>query len=230
VSTSKPLKSFVKSRFPWAVAAYRDARQALRRPSLEKIFSEIYHTNAWQDPESVSGRGSTLARTKVIMSQLPSLLQELHAETLLDAACGDFNWMRHTNLHSITYLGVDVVPDLIHRNSSLYGASRRTFAVLDITRDPLPRADAILCRDCFIHLSYARISATITNFKKSGATHLFCTTHPSIVENQDCPDGGWRSVNLEASPFNFPRPLKLIVEDAELGKSLGIWRLEDLQP
>lgn len=228
MNKSKPLKSFVKSSFPRAVAAYRDARQALRGPSLETIFSEIYQTNAWQDPESVSGRGSTIARTKIIMSQLPLLLQELHAETLLDAACGDFNWMRDIDLGRVRYSGVDVVPDLIRRNRCLYQAQHRKFKVGDITKDPLPRADVILCRDCLIHLSFARIDETIANFKKTRAKNLLCTTHATVRENVDCPDGGWRSVNLQLPPFNFPPPLKLIVEDAELGKCLGVWRLEDL--
>src|SRR3954469_10397155 len=208
MSASQGIKTFIKSHFPRAVAACRDAQQALRRPSLAKVFSEIYHTNAWQNGESVSGRGSMLARTMVIMSQLPLLLQELHVETLLDAACGDFNWMRHVDLGPIKYVGVDVVPDLIDQNRGLYESQRRTFKALDITEDTLPAADVILCRDCLIHLSFMRINATISNFKRSKATYLLCTTHTSVHENTDCPDGGWRSVNLELPPFNFPPPLK----------------------
>lgn len=226
--SSGAVKSFIKARFPGVVTIYRIARNALNRRSLATIFSEIYHTNAWQDPESVSGRGSTLARTRVIMSQLPLLLQELHAKTLLDAACGDFNWMRNIDLGGVEYIGVDIVGDLIKHNRRLFEDGTRTFAVLDISKDRLPQADAILCRDCFIHLSFARTGATIKNFKKSGATYLLCTTHQTVRENIDCPDGSWRSVNLELPPFNFPRPLKLIVEDGESGKCLGVWRLEDL--
>jgi SAM-dependent methyltransferase len=221
------VKSFLKSRFPRAVAVYRDARQVWS-PSLTRVFSEIYHTNAWQDPESVSGRGSTLAKTGVIMSHLPVLLQELNAKTLLDAACGDLNWMRYVQLCSVKYIGIDVVPDLISRNRQLYEDQQRTFAVLDITRDRLPNADIILCRDCLIHLSFRRTAAAIANFKKTTATHLLCTTHTTITENIDCTDGSWRNVNLALPPFNFPAPLRLIVEDAELGKCLGVWRLEDL--
>jgi hypothetical protein len=228
MSTPEPVKSFIKSRFPRAVAVYRDLRQALLRPSLATVFSEIYHTNTWQETETVSGRGSTLARTKIIMSQLPVLLQELRVQTLLDAACGDFNWMRYTDLGAVGYIGVDVVPDLICRNRRLYETQHRAFAVLDITKDLLPPADAILCRDCLIHLSFTRIHAAILNFKRTGATHLLCTTHDSLKENSDCPDGGWRSVNLQLPPFSFPPPLKLIVEDQELRKCLGVWRLGDL--
>jgi hypothetical protein len=222
------IKALLKSAFPRSAAVYGSARDWWRTPSLGKVFSEIYHTNAWKDPESVSGRGSTLARAATIMARLPPLLEELRAETLLDAPCGDFNWMRHTNLGRVRYVGGDVVPDLIERNRRLYGGEGRTFLVLDVTKSRLPRADVILCRDCLIHLSFARIRSAVANFKRSGATYLACTTHTSVGENTDCPDGGWRSVNLELPPFNFPPPLKLIVEDAELGKCLGVWRLEDL--
>jgi hypothetical protein len=228
MSAAGRVKSFIKSRFPGAVAACREAEQAVRRPSLKTVFSEIYHKNLWQDLESVSGRGSTLARAATIMAQLPPLLKDLGAATLLDAPCGDFNWMRHTKLDGIKYIGADVVPALVARNRRLYGGEGRTFVVLDVTKNKLPRADAILCRDCLIHLSFARIHAAVANFKRSGARHLLCTTHPTVRQNEDCPDGGWRSVNLQLPPFNFPPPLKLIVEDAELGKCLGVWRLDEL--
>ncbi len=222
------VKSFLKAKFPRAVAAYHGALRSWRRPSLEKVFSEIYHKNLWKDPESVSGHGSTLARAANIAAGLPALLRELGAKSLLDAPCGDFNWMRHIDLGPVNYIGADVVPDLVARNRRLYGGERRKFLVLDITRSSLPRADVILCRDCLIHLSFARIHEAVANFQKSGATYLLCTTHPPIRENVDCPDGGWRSVNLELPPFNFPRPLKLIVEDQGWGKCLGVWRLRDL--
>jgi hypothetical protein len=228
VGASNPVKSFIKSRFPRATAVYRDARRALLAPSLEKAFSEIYRTNTWQHHESVSGRGSTLERTTIIRTQLPWLLQELQAERLLDAACGDFNWMQHTDLGATAYVGVDVVPELVRRNSSLYETPRRSFKVMDITTDSLPAVDVILCRDCLIHLSFKRILETIHNFKRSSATYLLCTTHTGVLKNTDCPDAGWRSLNLQLPPFNFPPPLKQIVEDEESGKSLGVWRLEDL--
>src|SRR5688500_1614611 len=76
-------------------------------------FSEIYRDNLWGDPESVSGRGSTLARTVNIRKALPELLRSINARSLLDAPCGDFNWMRLVDLGEIRYTGVDVVSELI---------------------------------------------------------------------------------------------------------------------
>ena len=195
---------------------------------MEKIFLDIYLNNSWADQESVSGRGSTLARTDIIRIALPALLESVGAKSLLDAPCGDFNWMRHVDLRSVEYLGADVVRELIARNQQMYGGKGRNFVVSDITSDDLPKADVILCRDCFIHLSFKHTRTAIANFKRSSSTFLLATTHTTVRKNTDIESGGWRSVNLQLPPYNFPAPLQLITENPELGKSLGMWRLENL--
>ena len=73
---------------------------------------------------------------------LPALVKELGVRSLLDAPCGDFNWMRHVDLDGVEYTGGDVVPELVARNRELYGAAGRRFVTLDLTRDPLPPAVA----------------------------------------------------------------------------------------
>ena len=226
-------KSIIKSAFPGGGPLWR-RKGALQRavntppPSLEKIFSDIYLQNSWADPESVSGRGSTLARTEVIRRELPRLLAGFGAKSLLDAACGDFNWMQHIDLGAVEYMGVDIVPELIAQNQIVHGREGRKFLALDITRDRLPKADVILCRDCFIHLSFQDTRAAITTFQQSGADFLLATTHITVRENTDAPSGAWRSVNLQLSPYGFPEPLQVLFEDPELGKGLGLWRLADL--
>jgi hypothetical protein len=159
---------------------------------------------------------------------LPALLESVGARTLLDAPCGDFNWLRYVDLGGVEYVGADVVPELVERNRREYGGGGRSFVVLDITRDLPPRADVILCRDCFIHLSFRHVRAAVENFKRSGSTFLFATTHSRVAENTDTPSGGWRPVNLQLPPFDFPPPERLVTEDAETGKQLGLWRLEKL--
>lgn len=224
-------KSLVKWAFPSSGIVYAKLLTAyrVRRPrSMEKIFSEIYRNNAWGDSESVSGRGSTFAHTVAVRSQLPLVLRDVGARTLLDAPCGDFNWMRHTRLNEIRYIGADIVPEMIARNRQMYGSEKRTFLLLDITKDHLPKADLILCRQCLYHLSFRHIQAAIANFKKSGSTYLLATTQAIARENRDIRTGGWRFLNLHLPPFNFPTPLKSIIEYPEIGESLGLWRLEDL--
>lgn len=225
------LKSIIKSSFPAGVRGYRRLRQAhrslwFRARGMEKVFSDIYRNNSWADPESVSGRGSTLARTIIVRKELPALLNELGANSILDAPCGDFNWMQHVDLGAIEYLGADVVPELIAQNRLRFAG--REFVVLDITKDELPGADVILCRDCFIHLSFRHTRAVIENFKQSGSTYLLATTHTSVSENTDTESGGGHYINLQLAPFGFPAPLRLIEEDVEFGKCLGLWCLADL--
>jgi len=199
-------------------------------PEIARAFSRIYATGSWktaENQESASGRGSTLVRTAVVRRELPSRLERLGVRFLLDAGCGDFNWLRAVDLPLDGYLGVDVVPELIAANQALYGNDQRRFEVLDVASQRLPRTDAILCRECLVHLSFEHALTAIRNFARSGSRLLIATTH-SVDENQDIVSGEWRFLNLLLPPFGLPEPEERIVEDAELGKSLGIWRIDSL--
>ncbi|MBC7931981.1 MAG: class I SAM-dependent methyltransferase [Rubrivivax sp.] len=226
-------KAFLKYIFPSGARAFGRVRRAvvargISDPDAAAVFSHIYRENGWENAESVSGRGSTLARTRVVREALPGLLEEVGAGLLFDAACGDFNWMREVDLRGVRYLGADVVPELVESNRALHGGEGREFIRLDVTKDSVPKADVILCRDCLIHLSFKHARAAIANFKRSGSTFLLATTHTNVSENRDIRTGQWRPVNLLLPPFTFPAPARLIVEDEELGKCLGMWRLDEL--
>lgn|GEM_PF-208395 len=201
---------------------------------LEVRFADIYRRNLWLDAESRSGPGSRLSQTANLRRALPALLAELRAARLLDAPCGDFNWMRHVELNGTHYVGGDVVPELVARNQELYGDARRRFVTLDLTRDELPAADLILCRDCLTHLSFADALTVLANVRRSGAEYLLTTTYTERQENYDCETGQWRPINLQLPPFDLPPPLKLINEGCTEGgtaladKHLGLWRLADL--
>lgn len=205
------------------------------RKYMESTFAPFYTENLWGDSESRSGPGSNRERTAKLRHELPILLQEIGARTLLDAPCGDFNWMKDTNLNLDLYFGVDVIPDLIARNRSLYGDVGTQFVLLDLTRDWLPRVDVILCRDCFIHFSYRHIAAALKNFKSTGSTYLLTNTYKEWKRNENIRTGDFRHLNLLLPPFNFPPPLREIDEkypaeqEEFFGKTLGLWRLEDLR-
>lgn len=198
--------------------------------TIENNFTQIFNTHYWHSPESVSGHGSELIETEVIRKELPSLLISLNADSLLDAACGDFNWMRHVDLPIKLYIGVDVVKDLIAKDNLLYGSTSRQFMHLDISQDALPKTDIILCRDCIVHHPFASGKKIIKNFKQSGAKYLLATTYPSVRNNIDIAKVGfeWRRLNLQLKPFNFPTPLVMIDEKEAKGKFLGLWKLEEI--
>lgn len=238
------LKKFGKKTFPALVPVYRFVKRELfnRVLSMESVFQQIYETNYWGVDESVSGAGSTLAQTERLRRELPGLLAELKVRTLLDAPCGDFNWMKEVPMELDSYVGLDIVPSIIAENSKRFGSRNRSFRVADVTADPLPRADLILCRDLMIHLSFRHIAAAVKNMKRSGSELLLTTTYPDVSVNQDIVTGSWRPINLEVAPFSFPKPIRIIC-DGPLGapagpnadgavapgsRALGLWRLADL--
>jgi hypothetical protein len=202
---------------------------------LLETFAHIYKTNAWHGDESISGPGSSLEMTAEIRSRLPLLMADLGVRTLLDAACGDFHWLSKLDLRLDSFWGVDVVPELRERNVQRHSAPGREFLTADITRDPLPKADLILCRDCLGHFPTMEICRTLRNFQRSGAQWLLMTTFTRIRPYRDLPVGGWQTVNFQIPPFNLPEPSRLVVEHCSEGggayadKSLGLWHLPSLR-
>lgn len=198
------------------------------RRQMARAFAEIYRCNLWGDPESHSGPGSSMLQTAAIRERLPVLLKQLGVASLLDAPCGDCNWMRHVWPALEQYVGIDVVPELIARNQQLYGSSDRRFGVADLTRDRLPACDAILCRDCLIHLPFRDIGRAVRGFRQTGATYLIATNHPWLADASDIEPGMWRPINLHGPPLRFAAPLHRVIENPILGKTLDVWRLTDL--
>ena len=201
---------------------------------MEQVFRRAYRDNIWGDPESLSGPGSGLVRTLAFRDQIAKLLIELRAKSLLDAGCGDFNWMKEIQLPVERYVGIDIGPELISHNRTNYGDGRKTFVHGDIARDELMRSDVILCRDCLVHFSFEDAWIALRNFKRSRSLYLLTTTFIEFSTNLNIKTGGWRQLNLERSPFNF-RPPQLMIDEKCLhtggiyaDKRLALWRLDDI--
>jgi|WetSurMetagenome_2_1015567.scaffolds.fasta_scaffold175059_2 hypothetical protein len=216
-------------------AAFRDKLQGL---STQEIFDFIYRNNLWDSPESVSGLGSQLDATTQLSSQLPNLLDLLGVETLLDIPCGDFSWLSAATLHVRHYVGADIVPEIVLRNISRYRDSHHfaEFRVLDLTKDPLPEGDALLCRDCLVHLPYTMIADALKNITASRIRYVLLTTFVGSERvNADIEAGNWRPLNFEKPPFSFPAPEIILNEGcveekgAYADKSLGVWRADQLR-
>lgn len=232
------VKRFVKQHAPAVAAAYDQARtywraREWRGVDMTTAFHRIYQRNFWGDAESASGDGSALARTATIRRELPGALVRLGVRSMLDAPCGDLNWVRHTPLALDRYVGMDIVPELIERNQRLHGSAEREFRCGDLCASPLPEVDAILCRDCLVHFAFADVFRALRTFRASGARYLLTTTFTTHAWNVDIFTGHWRPINLQRPPFSFPAPLLLLPEDyADIphyaDKHLAVWRLSDL--
>lgn len=198
-------------------------RSAYRR----RTFARIHAGNLWGDAESVSGPGSSLAATAAVRRELPELMLRHGCRSLLDAPCGDCRWIAALFDRFAHYHGVEIVPELVAAHRAQWGGERVTFSCLDLTRDPLPEADLILCRDCFIHLPLRQIRDALANFKASGATYLLLTSDHGAPAYADIPLGSFRPIDFRQPPFSFPPPLAEIAEGPR-GRALCLWRLAEL--
>ena len=212
-----------------------DDRESFAGLDLQQRFRRIHDTNLWGATASTSGLGSELDATAVLRAELSGLFQKLGVTSLLDAPCGDAGWINRAGL-GVRYVGIDIVPELIDRlqGRATAGEIKGDYHLADITDDALPRCDAILCRDCLVHLSFANIGRAVENFRQSGAIWLIATTFPEWQANADCEDGDWRALNFKRAPFDWGPPVELLNENClEAGggwrdKSLGVWRLAGL--
>jgi hypothetical protein len=188
------------------------------KTKLEGVFTSVYQENRWGGDSSVSGPGSSLEQTSVIRENIIELLNKYNIKTIVDAPCGDFFWMKEVLRRNINYIdsytGIDIVEDLIRNNKRKYGSEKIFFIKSDLTKDLVPKADLILCRDCFLHLSYKNICKILNNFKLSGADYLLTSTYTRhINKNVYKFSVEGRAINLEFHPFKIEDILVTINEN-----------------
>ena len=186
-----------------------------RKKGLDSLFKNIYVKDKWQRKrkikESVSGPGSFLKNTINIRKELPILLERFNIKTMLDIPCGDLNWIsKILPFKNTTYIGADIVEDLIKKNKIKY--PKYDFYTLDLVSDELPKVDLIMCRDILVHLSFENIALALENIRKSGIKYLLATSF-SVKENKDIRNGQWRAINLKKFPFKLGKPIYKIIEN-----------------
>jgi len=96
---------------------------------------------------SLSGPGSNAEETVGVRAALPALLALLGVRSIIDAPCGDFNYMREVlsaplTPSRITYTGLDIVASLAAQLQDKFASDQRgnakrhriSFAQFDITQ------------------------------------------------------------------------------------------------
>ena len=206
----------------------------LRYPFMSDsaVFADIHSKRIWEHSGTRSGDGSTLEATETLRRRLPEIIDKYEITSILDIPCGDFGWMRHVDIRGASYIGADIVPEIVETNTAHFAdPGVRDFRILDICSDPLPQVDMIFCRDCLVHLSNRRVSAALANIAASGAKYLMATTFTDRKRNFDIPTGAWRPINLEKPPFDLPSPVETINEECRQragrfpDKTMGLWQL-----
>jgi len=194
---------------------------------MKDVFTKIYKYNLWGSRESVSGPGSSIYESQELINKLPPLLDLFDIHSILDAPCGDFNWMQNVPLQGRNYIGMDIVGELIQQNNDRYKNESRQFIEKDIVSEPLPKVDLIICRDALVHFPLPQILQALQNFSRSGSGYLLTTHFPYVEHNEEIPIGSWRPLNLCASPFYFKDPI-FVIEETTTIKTMALWKLDSL--
>lgn len=187
-------------------------------------FTAIWRSNRWSGDETRSGPGSGKEATAALVEWLPQICEEFAIGSVLDAGCGECTWQPDLP----GYIGVDVVREAIMVARKQH--PDRTYGLLDICRDELPVADAVLCRDALQHLPLGDAQAAIQNFRRMGAKYLIASSHAGEM-NVDVMAGGWYPCNLEAEPFWLGAPVRTVFDGHWKGvdryptKVMGLWAL-----
>lgn len=184
--------------------------------------------------ETVNGPGSTYLATQEIRAALPYIFDKYDIKSMLDAPCGEWNWMQHVNLTGITYIGWDVDAVSIQRNRRKWPKHTWEHVNLLNTTWSLPNVDLILCRDFFLHLPNRYINVVLRKFRNSGSDYLLTTNWPGADNTRLCDlEGGeddrpgyyCQPVDLEAKPFSLGPRLESFVEDTKSGQEMVLYRL-----
>jgi SAM-dependent methyltransferase len=200
--------------------------------ALEVSFCSVLNFYKKKNLQSLSGPGSSLRSTYALRKALPKLIQEFGIKSILDAPCGDCYWISKVNLRQQMYIGVDIVTKLVSDNRQQFADRQYQFAQLDICADKLPRADLVICRDFLIHLPFDLASDAIVNLLKAAKKFILLSSYDAVPLNLEIRlPGLYRPINLNKPPFGFPAPILDVFEshDKNLGKKIGLWRVQDLQ-
>ena len=202
---------------------------------LKSAFTYIYETKGWGFNETVSGDGSMLGYTENLRRELPNVFQKFNVKTLLDAPCGDLNWMKMVldACPEIQYIGADIVKPLIESNRQHFSGQGMSFLELDITRDALPPADLMICRDCLFHLPVADVWHFVENFVRSQIPYLLTTSHiGDNIVNPNLIPGHFDLLNLMMAPYYFPQETLHAIDDwiePYPPRRMYVWSREQLQ-
>jgi len=198
---------------------------------MKTIFTEIYNKNIWGSKESISGPGSELLQTITLRAELSKFIEKKQITKIIDAPCGDFNWMKEIINSQIDYLGIDIINSLIENNCKKYPEYK--FIVGNLLNYQFPMCDLIICRDCLVHLSTGDIFTFFNNIKHCNFKFIAFTNFIDATRlNTDIKTGYWRLLNLQKHPFNFDVPYYNILENCTecdgiyTDKSLSIYTNE----
>ena len=168
----------IREHLIWA-RTWSRIRQQYGQLSVAEAFAQTYSNKLWggvEGNEFFSGIGSLDEFGTPYAEWLTGFIVERGIENVVDLGCGDFQiGQKICSVHSVNFIGIDIVPDLIKSNQSRHANANISFICADIIEDELPDGDVCLIRQVLQHLSNSQISRVLAN----------CSKFPYLVVTED---------------------------------------------
>lgn len=204
-----------------------------RQPSLTSTFDSIYAEGTWgrdSTGNGTSGSGSTLEITREYRAYIQDFIREHGVRSVVDAGSGDWSFSAAIDWGDASYLGIDIVPDVVETVRRNHETARIKFQVGDITED-LPAADLLISKDVLHHLSNKLIHKFIRNNLTKNKYRWVILTNSRSSENLDIPNGDYRGIDLSAPPFEVKGLIDLpITFGSQTEKITSLLDLTQQQP
>ena len=179
------------------------AIDAVNQELLTDTFNRIYAEGTWGKDvagKGTSGTGSTLEITREYRVYVEDFIKKHNVKSVVDAGCGDWSFSSAIDLGDASYLGIDIASDVIVAVRNKHEKGRIKFQVGDIT-DELPAAELLISKDVLQHLSNELVHKFIRNNLRKGKYKWVILTNDRGSENRDVASGGYRAIDLAATPF-----------------------------
>lgn len=217
--------------------------------SNSQIFSKIYEHNHWGGlkGEFYSEPGSHSPLIAGYVKTVVTYILSNNIKSIVEIGCGDFNVARLV-LHSLdnakheySYIGYEVVKDLVDRNNGLFGTSSIKFEFKDACTEQIAHGDLLIVRQVLQHLSNESIMQIVEKFKNF--KYILVSEHQAderygkyIIPNRDKQTSAGIRLNfrsgvyLEHPPFNckISRPIySMNVNTGEIISSVNTYLISN---
>lgn len=157
------------------------------------------------------------------------LLEGFGIESVLDLPASDLDILTRFRLPIKKYIGGAQDQEESMKLQAQYGGATRSFYSLDISLDPLPTVDLILCWDRLSLLPQNEVEWALLTCKKSGSKFLMLTHSPAVETNPEGASSSPRPINWRKAPYYLPEPLILFPQkEKERKEYFALWSLKEL--
>jgi SAM-dependent methyltransferase len=200
------------NKFKWLLKKFK----FFKNVSHKKVFERIYKEKIWGHTKSdnpfYSGSGSDDEYANIYSKIISKFIDDNQVKSMVDLGCGDFRvGKKIIEKVNVEYIGLDIVPDLVHYNNMNFSSDKVKFKCINIVKDDLMKAELCTIRQVLQHLSNNDIKKVLKKCKQY--KYLIITEHLPGIESP-YPNLDKRSdenirlmfnsgVYLDEQPFNY---------------------------